>query len=251
RTGVVGSVSSMRIGLGDLKKTVSRRGGVPHLVPYFLRSGELARELEALIALHESWLGHPREDFPEDRPAELIGDFRLARCLLTCLGEWYVWQSPEWPGPARQAEAAALAELGIAGSSQLRLALYDHVNETLGGYLPAARRDAVLDALAVAHGISRATLDALLVLDTDSQAILRRATEAAPTSDALAARYNQQALEAVLANAATVEWLLPPGYGAGGDEPLGAIVKRICFLARQMGVWYDVAFEEEPLPTQE
>jgi len=42
----------MRIGLADLKKAISRRGGVPHLVPYLLRPGELASELAALIALH-------------------------------------------------------------------------------------------------------------------------------------------------------------------------------------------------------
>ncbi|HEV8194116.1 MAG TPA: hypothetical protein VGP82_21930, partial [Ktedonobacterales bacterium] len=219
----------MRIGLADLKKTISRHGGVPHLVPYLLRSGELARELEALIALHESWLGRPLEGFPEDRPAELIGDFRLARCLLTCLSEWYIWQSPEWPGPASTDEAAALADRGITAPGQLRLALYDHVNDTFGGYLPAARREAALAAFAATHGIARATLDALLVLDTDPQAVLRHTTEAAPTAEALAARYNQQALEAVLSNAATVEWVLPPGYGESGDEPLGTVVKRICF----------------------
>lgn len=241
----------MRIGLADLKKTISRRGGVPHLVPYLLRSGELAREIEALIALHESWLGRPRESFPEDRPAELIGDFRLARCLLTCLSDWYLWQSPEWPGPANVAEATALAERGITNPGQLRLALYDHVNDTFGGYLPATQRETALDAFATNYGIARTTLDALLVLDTDPQAVLKRTTEAVPTADALAARYNQQALEAVLANAATVEWVLPAGYGEGGDEPLGTIVKRICFLARQMGVWYDVAFEDDVLPVRE
>src|SRR5258706_5442099 len=83
----------MRLALRDVKKTVRRRDGVAFVTPYLLRPRERLRELEALVALHEAWIGRARATFPTERAAELVGDYRLARCLVACLGEWY-----EWPG---------------------------------------------------------------------------------------------------------------------------------------------------------
>lgn len=237
----------MRLALADIKKTISRRGGVAHLTPYLLRSGELAREIEALIALYEAWVGRERSSFPVDRAAELIGDYRLARCLTNCLAEDYEWQSPQWPGRASDDEATALAGHGIRSPGQLRLALYDWVNDHAGGYLSAATRETTLDTCAADLGLRRATLDTLLLLDGDAQALLHRLSETLPTADALARRYNQRAFEALLANAASVEWLVPPDIGQAAGEPLGTVVKRLCFLARTMGVHYDLSFaDDEP-----
>ncbi|HEX5547827.1 MAG TPA: DUF790 family protein [Ktedonobacterales bacterium] len=239
----------MRLALADIKKTISRRGGVTRLTPYLLRPGELAREIEALIALYEAWVGRERSDFPPDRAAELIGDYRLARCLTNCLAEEYEWQAPQWPDSASDDEAAALAERGIASPTHLRLALYDWVNDRAGGYLSAANRESALDACAASLGLRRATFDTLLALDGDAQAILRRLSDTPPTADALAQRYNQRAFEALLANAASVEWLVPADIGKEAGEPLGTVVKRLCFLARTMGVHYDLSFaDDEALP---
>src|SRR5690348_1213705 len=239
----------MRLALADIKKTISRRGGVTRLTPYLLRPGELAREIEALIALYEAWVGRERSGFPPDRAAELIGDYRLARCLTNCLAEDYEWQSPQWPGSASDVETAALADMGIASPTHLRLALYDWVNDHAGGYLSAANRESALDTCAASLGLRRATFDTLLALDGDAQAILRRLSDTPPTADALARRYNQRAFEALLANAASVEWLVPADIGKEAGEPLGTVVKRLCFLARTMGVHYDLSFaDDEALP---
>jgi len=233
----------MRLALSDLKKTIRRVHGEVYLTPYLIRPKELMRQLAELIALHEEWLGQERAGLPQDAPAEIVGDYRLARCLVTCLGEWYEWRAPEWPGPATAEEAAALAERGIDTPSRLRLALYDQVNASAGGYLAAEARDAALDAFAMQLGIRRATLDALLSLDADEHAALTRLAPDAPTPALLAARYNQRALEALLTASSTVEWTLASGEGTG------TVVKRVCFLARRMGVQYDVAFDDEPMET--
>lgn len=229
----------MRLALSDLKKTIRRTYGEVYLTPYLIRPKELTGPLAALIALHESWLGRARAAFPQDAPAEIVGDYRLARCLVTCLGEWYEWRAPEWPGPAASEEAAALAERGIDTPGRLRLALYDQVNASAGGYLAGETRDAGLDACAAQLGIRRATLDALLYLDAGERALLTRLAPDAPAPALLAARYNQRALEALLTAASTVEWTLAGGEGAG------TVVKRVCFLARRMGVQYDVAFDDD------
>ncbi|HEU5347862.1 MAG TPA: DUF790 family protein [Ktedonobacterales bacterium] len=235
----------MRLALADIKKSVSRRGGVTRLTPYLLRPGELAREIEALIALYEAWVGRERSGFPTDRAAELIGDYRLARCLTNCLAEDYEWRSPTWPGPASDDEAAALGQREIRSPGQLRLALYDWVNDHAGGYLSAANRETTLDACAADLGLRRSMLDTLLVLDGDAQAVLHRLSETPPTADTLARRYNQRAFESLLANAASVEWIVPPDIGQAAGEPLGTVVKRLCFLARTMGVHYDLSFADD------
>ena len=252
----------MRLAFSDIKKTISRHGGEPRLVPYLLplprstsrhaapvrasggrtlAGGHPTRELDALIALYESYVGQARATWPDDRAATLLGDYRLARCLENVLSEWYVWQSPTWPEAG--AEAAALVAANIVSSSQLRLALYDFVSASHGGFLPASERDVALDACAADLTISRATLEGLLYQDGDARAILARVTPAAPSAAQLATRYNQRVLEAVLANAAQVEWLLTPEFAATTGEPLGTTVKRVCFLARRMGVQYDIAYE--------
>ncbi|HKS70880.1 MAG TPA: hypothetical protein VJQ45_10690, partial [Ktedonobacterales bacterium] len=144
----------MRLALADVKKAITRRAGDVYVAPRLLRPREHTRALAALIALHEEHAGRTRAAFPSDRPAELIGDYRLARCLMTSLGEWYAWESPVWPGPASPAEAEALAAAGIASPVDLRLALYDAANASGRGYLPSAERPAALDAFAASVGTS-------------------------------------------------------------------------------------------------
>ncbi len=212
-------------------------------MPFLLRPGDRTRELAALIGLYEGWLGRERSDFPADRAAELIGDYRLARCLETCLAEWYTWTSPPWPGHAAAESGEALVARGITSPSALRLALYDVVNQSGGGYLPAERRDAALTVFASSLGLDRAALGELLYLDGDERAVLSRSTSEAPAPDALAERYNQRAFEAVMGGAARIELAITPPVAGGAGEGLGTTVKRICFLARTMGVQYDVAFD--------
>jgi predicted nuclease of restriction endonuclease-like RecB superfamily len=240
----------MRLALADVKKRVVRREGEPYLVPHLLRHGELESELGALIGLHEEWVGREHGTFPEDRPAELIGDYRLARCLVTALGESYAWSAPTWPGPANAMEAEALAASGIVSAAQLRLALYDAVNAAGGGYLAEDERELFLDDFAARLGLPRRTLDALLVLDAEGRTRLTRVAERAPTPAEVAALYNRRAVEALLASASSVEWLLTPEFAARCGLSLGTMLKRICFLARRTGVYYDVAFAQPEQPAE-
>jgi hypothetical protein len=151
----------MRLALGDIKKTFSHRDGTVYVIPRLLRHRELLPALESLIALYESFAGRERADLPAERAAELIGDYRLSRCLTTCLGEWYEWRTTSWPAEASEDEAAALSERGILTPGALRLALYDYVNANAGGYLPLSSRESRLETFAGTLGITRAILDQL------------------------------------------------------------------------------------------
>lgn len=232
----------MRMSLADVKKRIVRRDGEQVMTPHLLRRHDLVREMQALIDLYEASVGSSRGSFPLDRPAELIGDYRLARGLTICLEEWYEWRAVMWPGEASARETANLAARGIDTPTGLRLALYDRVNERHGGYLGEDARGESLDAFAAEMGVARATLGALLALDAEARELLVRVGEGVPTPATLAARYNQQVFESLLANSSEVAWrIAPPASGEG--IPLGTVVKRVCFLARRMGVQYDVAFD--------
>ena len=238
----------MRLALAEVRKRFVRREGRTLVSPYLLKPGELTAELEALVQLYEAFLGHPYHSFPEDRPAALIGDYRLARCLTACLSEWYEWCSPEWPKDASLEEGAALAAAGIASPSGLRLALYDHVNTTGGGYLATSEREGSLNSFAAGVGISRATLDALLWMDERKAMVLGRTAAGRPGGGELARRYNQRAVETLLSHASQIEWILPATIADGTGGGLGTVVKRCCFLARRMGIHYDVAFVNAAAP---
>ena len=236
----------MRLALADVKKTVHRRDGTVYVTPYLLRPRERERELARLIALFEGALGQPRSAFAGDLPAEIVGDYRLARCLVLCLGEWYMWQSPVWTESAGDDEIASLAANSVASPAQLRLALYDAVREH-GGYLAASARNDALTAIARGLGVSRTALDRLLYLDAEENAVLTRLSFPAPTPRELAARYNQRAFEALLSSAASVELVIPPTATERRDSGRGALVKRICFLAKRLGVQYDIEFGDSNL----
>lgn len=232
----------MRLALADVKKTIHRRDGTTYVAPYLLRPRERERELARLIAVFEGALGHPRSTFASDLAAEIVGDYRLARCLVLCLGEWYVWRSLVWAESAMEDEIATLAANGVTNAAQFRLALYDAIRPH-GGYLTASARDETLTACARDLGISRSTLDRLLYLDAEENATLSRVADQAPEPRELAARYNQRAFEALLSSAASVELVIPPATGEGQESGRGALVKRVCFLAKRLGVQYDIGFD--------
>lgn len=234
----------MRLALADIPKRFTHHDGEVTVAPRLLRLREARDALSAFIGLHEASQGLARADFPDDRPAQIAGDVRLARCLTTCLSDWYQWASPSWPQPATPDEAETLALQGIGSPGSLRLALYDRINTNHGGFLSASVREPALDAFAVSLGLTRATLDALLAQDDPRAARLTRMSATPPTPAALAARYNQRAVESLLASASDVTWRLEPHAGAS----LGATVKRVCFLARRMGVSYEVTYDDAGLP---
>jgi predicted nuclease of restriction endonuclease-like RecB superfamily len=139
---------------------------------------------------------------------------------------------------------------------QLRLALFDYVNAHHGGFLDARSRAHVLEQFAAQYGLGVADLEYLTVLDTDEEAILvREGSDRPPMEDEVAALYNQWVLEAALFNASEAHFVVDceafiAGSKAGSSTTpsapvtgVGAVIKRLCYLARKLGVYYDLAYE--------
>jgi predicted nuclease of restriction endonuclease-like RecB superfamily len=236
----------VRFSLQEVKKTVQRGA----LSLHFLRPGELHAEIERMIACYEGLLGAPQKQFSPDEVRALVGDYRLANCLNATLSAWYSWQGRAWAEVVRQvAGDEVLTRLeagGITSPVTLRLALYHYVNEHHHGFLPANRRAPALQAFAANYGLSAADLEYLLALDSEDEALLVRTSAEPPTAREVAALYNQWAFEAALCNASNVHFVIDCGVfqaAMAAESGLGAIIKRLCFLARKLGVYYDLAYE--------
>lgn len=249
----------MRFSLQDVKRQVRRRDGALTVTLHFLRPGELHAEIARLIDLHEQQCGQRRQDFAHEEASAQVGDYRLASCLLATLGAWYTWRPPAWEealGETSPATQAALAEAAIASPIALRLALFDYVHAQHTGFLDTQTRPLALAAFAALYGLTVPRLEVLLALDSDSAAVLTRSADRPQVED-VAALYNQWVFEAALCNASDVCILVDcaaflQAQRSTTTDPRtgpGAVVKRLCYLARKLGVYYDLAYEDPPVGT--
>ncbi len=236
----------MRFSLQDVQKQVRRRGDELYVSVHFLRPGEVHAEIGRLIAYHEQMLGQPRRLFVMDEARAAVADYRLAHCLICVLSAWYSWRQCPWLEGMGQEARKCLAEAGITSPVQLRLALFSYVNECYAGFLDAATRPQALQTFAAAYQLSVGELEYLLALDSDEEGILVRATPQAPTVQEVGTLYNQWAFEAALFSASKVSFVI---YSRAFEQAsnttmtgtgVGAVIKRLCYLARRLGVYYDL-----------
>ncbi|HJT56105.1 MAG TPA: hypothetical protein VJ761_06405, partial [Ktedonobacteraceae bacterium] len=248
----------MRFSLQDVKKQVQRRGGELYVSLHFLRPAELHADIERLVAFHERHIGVQHRQFSIDEARTMIADYRLANCLLATLSAWYTWQQPDWQETVSclgNGIFSRLEEAGITSPIYLRLALFNYINEHYSGFLDAQQRSEVLQAFASPYGLSIPDLEYFLALDNESEAVLARETPHPPSVQEVAALYNQWAFEAALFNASDVHFAIDCQAfirAQKAEEPshtpaagIGSVIKRLCFLARKLGVYYDLAYDTE------
>ena len=253
----------MRFSLHDIKKQVQRRGNILSVSLHFLRPGELREEIEHLVSYHEQMLGHAQDDFSIDDARAYLGDYRLAHCLINTLSAWYHWQQRDWQLVVKELGNGILErflESNIVSPVQLRLALFNFVNERFDGFLAAQTRSAALEDFARIYcgtdqqGIPALTvpdLEYLLALDSDEEAVLVRDTPHAPDAEEVASLYNQWVFEAALFNASDVHFVIDcsafikmqNGTTNKTTTGIGAVIKRLCYLSRNLGVYFDLAYD--------
>ncbi len=260
----------MRFSLQDIKKQIQRRGNILSVSLHFLRSGELRGEIERLVSYHEQLLGHLQRDFSIEDARACVGDYRLAHCLITTLSAWYNWQQRDWQMVVKQLGNDILErfqEANITSPAQLRLALFNFVNDRFDGFLDAQMRGAALEEFARMHGgadqqgipaLAVPDLEYLLTLDSDEEAVLVRDTSHAPGAEEVASLYNQWVFEAALFNASDVHFVIDcaafikmqDGATNKTTTGIGAVIKRLCYLSRNLGVYYDLAYDSDSIAGQ-
>ena len=232
----------MRFSLQDVKKSVQRHRGELSVSLHFLRPGEMHTEIEHLVAYYESLLGQPQRLFSLDDARACIGDYRLAHCLIATLSNWYRWRQREWT----EAAQGLASWPDLSSPTQLRLALYQYVNVYYQGFLDTQTRAQALQAFAATYNISISELEYLLVVDSEDEAILVRDAPQVPRVQEIATCYNQWAFESALFNASSVYFVIDCNTFAKSQAlaltvgtGVGAAIKRLCYLAKLFGVYYD------------
>lgn len=243
----------MRFSLQDVKKSIYRRGGELAMSLSFLYPGELHSEITRLIAYHERMLGQPQRLFSYDEAQACIGEYRLANCLIATLSNWYTWQPRSWFEVVQEMKGSP--ELLGLSASELRLTLYSYVNEHYQGFLGIQHREEALRIFAEPYQLEVSDLEYLLVLDSESEALLTRDASQPPGLQEVTTLYNQWVFEAALGSASSVSFVIDCNAFARVDENIiqrsttvvesgvGAVIKRLCYLSRFLGVYYDLAYE--------
>ncbi len=244
----------MRFSLQDVKKSVRGRDMTVSL--HFLRPGEAHAEIERLIAYHERLLGQPQRHFSLDDARACIGDYRLAHCLIACLSNWYSWRSRPWDAVIQETLTTPTLN-DITSPTQLRLALYNYVNIHHQGFLDTHTRSIALQTFAELHSLRLADLEYLLVLDGDDEALLVRDASQPPVPSEVVALYNQWVFEAALFSASNVHFVIDCNAFSRVPQEVdsltnstvttgaGMAIKRLCYLAHRLGVYYDLAYDAQ------
>ncbi len=231
--------------LSDLKRSYGRSGvagGPPDVRPYLLAGRELAaqrRRLLLVIDWHARGVGRPRQALDFDELAQLVGDYRLARCLGACLQTSFrfVPQSFEdaVAGAAPAGARQQLAESGARGPTDLRLRVFETVGAEHGGFVTVEQRPAVLAGVAAGLGLEPEALETLLWLDAEGNHRLD-AVAPLPTPEALAAAYNRRALATLLVRSMSADLILP--------APDGATIRRLYLMVKRHGLLCDLQLVE-------
>lgn len=247
----------MRFSLQDVRKNIRRSGAELQVSLHFLRPGTLHSEIASLLAYHERMLGQPRRLFALDEARACIGEYRLADCLIATVSNWYAWRARDWSDVVPQLNGNA--ELAHLSPVQLRLALYSYINAGYEGFLDARQRAEALKNFAALYQVEVSVLETLLILDSEGEGLLTREAAQAPAPQDVATLYNQWVFEAALFNASAVRFVIDCGAFAhmhtddvfSTGSGVGAVIKRLCYLARRIGVYYDLAYEaQKPAPGQ-
>ena len=205
--------------LSDLKRTYGRNRDIR---PYLLVGKELDSQRDRLAAAID-WFadqeGKPRAEIAYDELAVIVGDYRLARCLASCLEVSFAFQP--MPG-ADQAPTA-------------RLQLFDLVNERADGYVTPERRAELIATAALRLGLSAEQLETHLWSDAPSRERLVRVAPP-PSVEELAQRYNRRAIETLLVRALSADLFL--------DAPDGTTIRRLYFTVKRSGLLCELSLQD-------
>ena len=213
----------MALPIADLRFTTRRNGAEPPwLYPRLLRDRSVLPKIDIAVQYFESMLGRQRRDFDAEVLVHFFGDHRLTRGLVAALARTYRFRSPMLAEVVSSEALERLRRDGIASPRELRLQLFDRVNDFGFGFLPPAERGSVLGQLERELALPAGQLETLLQLDADECAELVR-VGAEPEPGDVQAHYNVSVLFSMLRYAERVELRLNP---RSNDLPDAAL--RLC-----------------------
>jgi hypothetical protein len=191
--------------IADIKKTVRSRGdGERYIHPKLLDAAAMEGQVGLALAYFHARLGRKRRDFEPELLVRFFGEPKIARGLVACLGSTYRWRTQSFAEVLDTPDLARLGRRGIHSPTDLRLHLFDLVNQEADGFL-AGEREAAVAPLAHGLGLSASKLEQLFTLDAEENAILVRIGEV-PEPALVVALYNFQVVHSLIRNCVFLEF---------------------------------------------
>ncbi|HKG25920.1 MAG TPA: DUF790 family protein, partial [Thermomicrobiales bacterium] len=205
----------------DIPKTTRRgkEGELRRIYPRYLRDASYLPKIELAISYLDGMVGRKRGDLSPDAVLDLLGDPKLARCVLSCLSDTYRYRTPDFAEVVGEEMALRLAGWDLMVAADVRDLVYRSLNERHQGVIAPDERAAFLNELGDTLGVDDDTLDQLLHLDAERNAVLVRAGER-PEAEDVVARYNAMLSFSVLRQSSAIELDLP--------GVLGTTVEAVC-----------------------
>ncbi|MFL5758452.1 MAG: DUF790 family protein [Thermomicrobiales bacterium] len=186
----------------DIPKTTRtpKGGGTRRIYPRFIRDKRYLPKIDLAIDYLAGMVGQRRAELSQQTVAELLGEPKVARCLLACLGDHFHYVTPSFEQIIGSSRATDLLEWGLETPSDLRAFVYRLANDRQGGFVTSPQRDAFLAELARPLGLDADILSELLHLDAERNAILQLRGEK-PNSVDVVASYNARMIPSTLRQA--------------------------------------------------
>jgi predicted nuclease of restriction endonuclease-like RecB superfamily len=194
----------------DIPKT-TRRGkeGEPRRIyPRYLRDASYLPKIALAIDYLDGMVGRRRGDLSPDAVLDLLGDPKLARCILSCLSDTYRYRTPEFAEVVGEETALRLAGWDLFTAADVRDLVYRTLNARHQGVIDPAARSSFLNDIGETLGVDDEVLDQLLHLDAERNAVLVRNGER-PRPEDVVARFNALLTFSVLRQASTIDLELP------------------------------------------
>lgn len=208
--------------LTDVKKTVrSRSDGERYLHPKLLDGSAVAAQVALALSYFHARLGRTRREVDPEVLVRFFGDPKVARGLISCLNASYRWRARTLAEVLDAADVARLVGRSIFAPGDLRLYLYDVINDEADGFLAEVREEN-LGGLARRLRLAPTKLEQLVALDADENAVLVRVGPV-PEPAHVVALYNYHTVDAILRNSVRVElWEVGPAGCAALEEACAA-----------------------------
>jgi hypothetical protein len=193
----------MAFRLADVKRTVrARSDGERYIHPKILEGQADVSRIALVLNYFEAHLGRMRVDMDAEALLRFLGEPIIARGVVSCLGGTYAWRSRQLADVLAERQVARLASYGITTSTDLRLYLFDVVNQRGDGFLDHVR-ETNLQPLARRLRLTTAKLDQLVALDAEEHAVLVRSGPV-PEPERVLHAYNFAVVDALLRHSETL-----------------------------------------------
>lgn len=216
----------------DIPKTTrkGKDGEGRRVYPRYLRDGTYLPKIEMAISYLDDMVGRRRGDLSSDAVLDVLGDPKLARCVLSCLAETYRYRTPEFVEVVGDDAAERLAAWDLFTATDVRASVYASLNERFHGVIEPGQRAEFLASIGETLGVDDDVLDQLLHLDAERNQILMRIGLRPEAADVVA-RYNALLTFSVLRHASRLDLTLP---GLSGST-VEAVCARWNISCRRVG----------------